>query len=201
MLVVCKVSLPPLMQFVTFVLVRYSRRACAPIYQSFHCTLTGFVHVREIKNTHTETNLRKMFSYSWKSFHLPSDLFSAWELWKRIWFTRKLIFEMRWCLHITLQGRYKEAAEYFSKAYNLSRAHNDPVSIGLNRVQFGIAMAHKMLAGFSSHIVTQNRTCLERLGEWKSSRMDQVANGLPETGKWLVLTLSMYHLYQLIDQF
>ena len=81
-----------------------------------------------------------------------------------------------------LQGRYDEATEYFSKAYNLSRALSDGSSINTNRVQFGIAMAHKMMGGIGNHIVLGSRPAMERLVEWKSSRTDEFDKPFPEPG-------------------
>jgi hypothetical protein len=56
-------------------------------------------------------------------------------------------------------------------------------SINVNRVQFGVAMAHKMLQGIGSHIVINNLPALERLIEWKSSRIDDFDKPFPEPSK------------------
>ncbi|XP_060603184.1 tetratricopeptide repeat protein 29-like isoform X2 [Ruditapes philippinarum] len=77
-------------------------------------------------------------------------------------------------------GKYDEATKYFDKAYNLSRSMGEVASINVNRVQFGVAMAHKMLQGIGSHIVINNLPALERLIEWKSSRIDDFDKPFPE---------------------
>lgn len=83
-------------------------------------------------------------------------------------------------------GRYEEATEYFSKAYNLSRTMGDAESISTNRVQFGIAMAHKMLAGISEHVVTGHRQAIERIIEWKNARTDEFDKPYPEPKEEIV---------------
>ena len=82
-----------------------------------------------------------------------------------------------------LQGRYSEASEYFSKSYNLSRSLGDKEAISTNRVQFGIAMAHKMMNGIDSHMVMGTRPALERLIEWKNARVDEFDKPFPEPSK------------------
>lgn len=77
-------------------------------------------------------------------------------------------------------GMYEEATKYFDKAYNLSRSMGEMSSINVNRVQFGVAMAHKMLQGTQSHIVMNHQQALERLIEWKSSRVDDFEKPFPE---------------------
>lgn len=84
------------------------------------------------------------------------------------------------CFH--LQGRYEEATDYFSKAYNLSRALNDKESIKTARVQYGVAQAHHMLQAVANHINLRSRPCIERLVDWKSARSDEFAKPLPEKG-------------------
>ena len=71
-----------------------------------------------------------------------------------------------------LQGSYREAGEYFNRAYNISRAMGETDSIQVNRVQSGIAQAHAMLNMYSSIVVnaTQSRDFLERTMDWKSIR-------------------------------
>lgn len=80
------------------------------------------------------------------------------------------------------QGRYDEATDYFSKAYNISRTLAENEAINTNRVQFGIAMAHKMLQGFGEHVVQESRSVLERMIEWKSVRTDEFDKPLVEPG-------------------
>lgn len=77
-------------------------------------------------------------------------------------------------------GRYAEATEYFSKSYNLSRSLGDKEAISTNRVQFGIAMAHKMMKGIDSHMVMGTRPALERLIDWKNARVDEFDKPFPE---------------------
>ncbi|WAQ99087.1 TTC29-like protein [Mya arenaria] len=77
-------------------------------------------------------------------------------------------------------GKYDEATKYFDKAYNLSRSMGETASINVNRVQFGVAMAHKMLQSVGSHIVVNHIPALERLIEWKSSRVDDFDKPFPE---------------------
>ncbi|KAL5011539.1 hypothetical protein ScPMuIL_010090 [Solemya velum] len=77
-------------------------------------------------------------------------------------------------------GRYEEATEYFSKAYNLSRTLSDFQAINTNRVQFGIAMAHKTLRGFGDHVVLGSRQAVERVVEWKCSRTEEFDKPFPE---------------------
>ncbi|XP_045203343.2 tetratricopeptide repeat protein 29-like isoform X2 [Mercenaria mercenaria] len=77
-------------------------------------------------------------------------------------------------------GKYDEATKYFDKAYNLSRSMGEVASINVNRVQFGVAMAHKMLQGIGGHIVANHLPALERLIEWKSSRVDDFDKPFPE---------------------
>jgi hypothetical protein len=72
-----------------------------------------------------------------------------------------------------LQSRYEEAAEYFTKAYNISRSLNDKEAISSSRVQYGIAIAHKMLSHVSKHVENANRQCVVRIIDWKSARNDQ----------------------------
>ncbi|XP_041356982.1 tetratricopeptide repeat protein 29-like [Gigantopelta aegis] len=76
-------------------------------------------------------------------------------------------------------GKYEEATEYFSKAYNVSRAMGEASLIHANRVQYGIAMAHRMLKGFGNHIIQGHQPCLERLIEWKSARTDEFEKPIP----------------------
>lgn len=57
---------------------------------------------------------------------------------------------------------------------------SDLESINTNRVQYGIAMAHKMLKGLSEHIVMGTRPALERLCEWKDARTDDFKKPFPE---------------------
>ncbi|KAK6976064.1 tetratricopeptide repeat protein 29 [Biomphalaria glabrata] len=78
-------------------------------------------------------------------------------------------------------GNYDEATEYFSKAYNISRALGDPISTNVNRVQYGIAMAHRMMGKFANHIVVGGKTCITRLAEWKSVRTDEFSKPIPDT--------------------
>ncbi|XP_064637606.1 tetratricopeptide repeat protein 29-like isoform X2 [Lineus longissimus] len=70
-------------------------------------------------------------------------------------------------------SRYEEASEYFTKAYNISRSLNDKEAISSSRVQYGIAIAHKMLVHVSKHVESANRQCVGRMVDWKSSRNDQ----------------------------
>ena len=56
-------------------------------------------------------------------------------------------------------------------------------AINVNRVQFGIAMAHKMMPGFGSHVVVNKLPTVERLIEWKSSRIDDFDKPIPEESK------------------
>ncbi|XP_052279004.1 tetratricopeptide repeat protein 29-like [Dreissena polymorpha] len=77
-------------------------------------------------------------------------------------------------------GKYDEATKYFDKAYNLSRSMGETASINVNRVQYGVAMAHRMLQAVGSHIVTNSLPALERLIEWKSSRVDEFDRPFPE---------------------
>ncbi|KAK7097851.1 tetratricopeptide repeat protein 29-like [Littorina saxatilis] len=69
-------------------------------------------------------------------------------------------------------GKYKEAGEYFNRAYNISRAMNENEAIQVNRVQSGIAQAHAMLNFYSNIVVEGNhsRDFLERTMDWKSIR-------------------------------
>ncbi|XP_046569064.1 tetratricopeptide repeat protein 29-like [Haliotis rubra] len=69
-------------------------------------------------------------------------------------------------------GRYDEASEYFSKAYNISRSMGEASAIHVNRVQYGISLAHRMMARFAKHVEEGDRQCMERLTEWKSARAD-----------------------------
>ena len=78
-------------------------------------------------------------------------------------------------------GNYDEATEYFSKAYNISRALGDPDSTNVNRVQYGIAMAHRMMGKFANHVVVGDKTCMGRLVEWKSVRTDHFQKPIPDT--------------------
>lgn len=73
---------------------------------------------------------------------------------------------------VTPQGNYKEAGEYFNRAYNISRAMGENESIQVNRVQSGIAQAHAMLNMYSKLVVdgASSRDCLERAMDWKSIR-------------------------------
>lgn len=77
-------------------------------------------------------------------------------------------------------GNYEEATKYFDKAYNLSRSMGEVAAINVNRVQFGIAMAHKMMPGFGGHVVINKLPTVERLIEWKSSRVDEFEKPIPE---------------------
>ena len=83
---------------------------------------------------------------------------------------------------LSLQGNYEEATKYFDKAYNLSRSMGETAAININRVQFGIAMAHKMMPGFGGHVVLNKLPTVERLIEWKSSRVDEFEKPIPEPG-------------------
>jgi len=78
-------------------------------------------------------------------------------------------------------GNYDEATEYFSKAYNISRALGDPDSTNVNRVQYGIAMAHRMMGKFANHVVIGDKTCMSRLVDWKSVRTDDFNKAIPDT--------------------
>lgn len=78
------------------------------------------------------------------------------------------------------RGNYEEATKYFDKAYNLSRSMGEVDAINVNRVQFGIAMAHKMMPGFGGHVVLNKLPTVERLIEWKSSRVDEFDKPIPE---------------------
>ncbi|ESO89436.1 hypothetical protein LOTGIDRAFT_125277 [Lottia gigantea] len=80
-------------------------------------------------------------------------------------------------------GKYEEAAEYFSKAYNISRSLGETVSINTNRVQYGISMAHRMMAGFGAHLVDISQPSIERIVDWKSSRTDEFDKPFPEPSK------------------
>lgn len=80
------------------------------------------------------------------------------------------------------QGNYDEATEYFSKAYNISRALGDSDSTSVNRVQYGIAMAHRMMGYFANHVVLADKTCMSRLLDWKSVRTDDFNKPIPDTG-------------------
>ena len=70
------------------------------------------------------------------------------------------------------QGNYKEAGEYFNRAYNISRAMGENEAIQVNRVQSGIAQAHAMLNMYSKLVVegASSRDYLERTMDWKSIR-------------------------------
>ncbi|CAE1326267.1 unnamed protein product [Acanthosepion pharaonis] len=65
---------------------------------------------------------------------------------------------------------HDEAVEWFSKAYNISRALNDYQSLGANRVQFGTALAHKMNVIYISNVKMPN---IEALLKWKSFRAEE----------------------------
>ncbi|GFN94233.1 tetratricopeptide repeat protein 29 [Plakobranchus ocellatus] len=78
-------------------------------------------------------------------------------------------------------GNYDEATEYFSKAYNISRALGDPESTNVNRVQYGIAIAHRMMGKFANHVVIGDKTCMSRLVDWKSVRTDEFSKPIPDT--------------------
>ncbi|KAL3878955.1 hypothetical protein ACJMK2_031279 [Sinanodonta woodiana] len=80
-------------------------------------------------------------------------------------------------------GNYEEATKSFDKAYTLARSMGDVASININRVQFGIAMAHKMQTGVARHIVMNSRQALERIVEWKSSRLDEFEKPFPKPVK------------------
>lgn len=84
---------------------------------------------------------------------------------------------------IILQGKYKEAGEYFNRAYNISRALGETSSIQVNRVQSGIAQAHSMLRQFSAHVVQGDRTCLHRIIEWKNVRQNLFNDVIPDPSK------------------
>ena len=58
----------------------------------------------------------------------------------------------------------------------------ETAAININRVQFGIAMAHKMMPGFGGHVVLNRLPTVERLIEWKSSRVDEFDKPIPEQG-------------------
>jgi len=88
------------------------------------------------------------------------------------------------------QGKYDEATKYFDKAYNLSRSMGETAAINVNRVQFGVAMAHKMMQGVGGHIVLNNLPALERLIEWKSSRVDEFEKPFPEPSMYCFNVLS-----------
>ncbi|KAK6172611.1 hypothetical protein SNE40_016231 [Patella caerulea] len=77
-------------------------------------------------------------------------------------------------------GQYEEASEYFSKAYNISRSLGQTSAIHVNRVQYGIALAHRMMSGFGKHLVQTNQPSIERLTEWKSARTDEFDKPFPD---------------------
>ena len=56
-------------------------------------------------------------------------------------------------------------------------------SINVNRVQYGVSMAHKMLRHLGKHITMNSMPAIERLIEWKSSRMDEFDKPFPEPSK------------------
>jgi len=69
-------------------------------------------------------------------------------------------------------GKYEEAAKYFQCAYEVARELNDPETIEVTRVQYGIAIAHSLLAGFAECLNDITRPNTERILSWKSSRID-----------------------------
>ncbi|BFZ24042.1 hypothetical protein BsWGS_27080 [Bradybaena similaris] len=78
-------------------------------------------------------------------------------------------------------GNYDEATEYFSKAYNISRVLQDPFYTNINRVQYGIAVAHRMMGHFVNHVLISDRLCLDRLVAWKSVKRDEFHLLIPDT--------------------
>lgn len=73
---------------------------------------------------------------------------------------------------------HDEAVEWFSKAYNISRALNDYQSLGANRVQFGTALAHKMNVIYMRNVKMPN---IEALLKWKSFRAEEFISEENET--------------------
>lgn len=69
-----------------------------------------------------------------------------------------------------LLAMHEEAVEWFSKAYNISRALNDLQSLGANRVQFGAALAHKMNVLYIKNVQMPNT---QGLLKWKSFRTEE----------------------------
>ncbi|XP_074651285.1 uncharacterized protein LOC141906035 [Tubulanus polymorphus] len=78
-------------------------------------------------------------------------------------------------------SQYEEAAMYFTKAYDIARAMNDKEAISSSRVQYGIAMAHKMMYRVSKHVNHANRPCMERLVDWKNNRNSSFDSPIPAT--------------------
>ncbi|CAG5120048.1 unnamed protein product [Candidula unifasciata] len=78
-------------------------------------------------------------------------------------------------------GNYDEATEYFSKAYNISRVLEDPLSTNINRVQYGIAVAHRMMGKFANHVLIGDRLCVTRLLHWKSCKRAEFDQLIPDT--------------------
>ena len=87
---------------------------------------------------------------------------------------------------LLIQGRYDSAVEHFNKAYNIARSLNDKETISASRVLFGVASAHKMMMNYSSHIESGNKSCLERIVEWKDNRGDDFERPISANGKNII---------------
>lgn len=71
--------------------------------------------------------------------------------------------------------------ECFNKAYNIARATASPEGVNLSRVMYGVAAAHKMLAGYSKYVEHgRERVPMRRLLDWKDNRIDDFEKDIPK---------------------
>lgn len=68
------------------------------------------------------------------------------------------------------QGRYDQAASYFEKSYNISRAGSETDSVSEARALLGIAKSHSMMKDYIRHVEDSEWPSVTRMISWKDSR-------------------------------
>ena len=97
-----------------------------------------------------------------------------------------------------MQGQYDTAIGYFQKAYSIEQSPSNWAALSAlvkSRVLYGIGLAHQMVAKYTEH-VRLGQLCLERLFDWKDTRLNAFAKEIPEHGILLTYTRSVVFLLE-----
>ncbi|XP_031408880.1 tetratricopeptide repeat protein 29 [Meleagris gallopavo] len=75
-------------------------------------------------------------------------------------------------------GNYDKAFEYFTQAFEAANTLNNLSLANETRTYCGIAMAHKLMVAFNSHIEAEDPISLKYLLAWKENRSDMCTDPL-----------------------
>merc|ERR1712168_1623435 len=66
--------------------------------------------------------------------------------------------------------KYDEAADYFSKSFNIARSQDDDKKIDYSRIHYGIVAGHKMIKNLTENYDFASKPMIQNLIEWKDNR-------------------------------